>query len=70
VLEKVDFTLAARRKGHSTNLASYNTYSEDRIISPKKGYANCWSLPRFEEQISNPREMDWSVLYKTVRFKD
>ena len=70
VLERVDFRLAARVKGRSTNIARYHNYTDDHIIQPKKGYSLCWAVPPLEESVSDPRRLEWSIADKTFRFQD
>ena len=79
-LERVEFTLPARAKGRSTNLAKYHSYFDDHIIEPQTGFANCWAVPleksMFDDLIpeqsrkSYARELEWSILYKTMHFRD
>jgi len=66
----VSFTLAAREKGRSTNIAEYHSYSDDHILTPRTGWSNCWAVPKLSEQVAKPRDLEWSILYKDVRFQD
>jgi hypothetical protein len=68
-IEKVEFRLAARRKGRSTDLAKYHSYSDDHIIPPQQGYANCWRAPDLIEA-ADSAALDWSIAYRHVRFQD
>lgn len=69
-VERVTFTLAARVKGRSTNLAEYHSYSDDRIIEAKTGWAQCWAVPKLRETVKDPRALDWGIEYKTIKLKD
>lgn len=70
ILERVDFKLEARRKGRSTDIALYHSYSDDQIIEPGKGRGQCWAAPLSATETDNPRSLEWTVGYKSFKFKD
>jgi len=69
-LEKATFSLRARVKGRSTNIAQYHSYSDDHISVYKEGFANCWAVPPLSEPVSDPRALEWDILSKTLVFGD
>jgi hypothetical protein len=69
-IERFSFTLEAKVKGRSTDLARYHSYNDDHITPPKSGISNCWSVPELTQSIANPRDLDWSINYKSVTFRD
>jgi hypothetical protein len=44
-VERVEFTLSAREKGRSTNLAKHHVYVEDAILPPSHGRSSCVRAP-------------------------
>lgn len=70
IVEKVSFTLSANRPGRSSDLAKYHSYNDDHVIEPKKGYGNCWAVPELTEPVANPRELQWSIKYRSIYLKD
>ena len=69
-LERVTFTLRARIKGRSTNVAAYNSSYDDHISEPGFGYANCFAVPKLNEPVADPRSLEWDIEYKTVTFRN
>jgi hypothetical protein len=69
-VEKISFTLSARRTGRSSDLAKYNSYVDDHLIEPGKGYGMCWSTPELTEFVADPRELQWSIKYRSIYLKD
>lgn len=69
-LESVSFTLRARVKGRSTNLALHDSYTDDHISEPNMGYANCWPVPKLSEPVTDPRSLEWDIIYKRFSFRD
>ena len=70
ILESVRFTLRARIKGRSTNLALYHSYTDDHISEPHMGYANCWAAPKLSEPVADPRLLEWDIDSKNFSFRD
>jgi hypothetical protein len=70
ILERTTFTLAARFKDRSTDIAKYHSFEDDHISQPKFGYSNCWSVPEFTQPVADPRVLDWSIKHKTFYFRD
>jgi hypothetical protein len=68
-LDKVSFSLKATRKGHSTNLADYETYTDDKIRKPGEGWGNCWRAPLKANVKDDPRDLEWSVDYARMTFE-
>lgn len=64
-----DVTLKARRKGRSSNLATYENLKSDTIIPP--GYIDwsCWGAPLKSSVKDDPRELEWSVRTKKFSFE-
>jgi hypothetical protein len=69
-VEKVSFSLSARRPGRSSDLTKYNSYDDDHLIEPNKGHGTCWSAPELKELVADPRELQWSINYKSIYLKD
>jgi hypothetical protein len=66
----VSLSLAAHKPGRSSDISKYSSYTDDHTIEPNKGYGACWSAPEFTESVLDPRELQWSVKYKTIYFRD
>ena len=60
-VERVSFSLEARRKGYSTNFATYATYSDDKIIKPGEGYGTCWRAPLRSDVKDDPSALEWKA---------
>jgi hypothetical protein len=69
-VEKISFALSARRSGRSSDLAKYSSYEDDHLIEPGKGYGMCWSTPELTELVADPRQLEWSIKYKSIYFKE
>lgn len=69
-IEKVSFSLAAFRPGRTSDISKYNSYDDDHEIEPGKGYGGCWLAPELAEGSPDPRELRWSVKYKTIHFRE
>jgi len=60
-LDKVTFSLKATRKGYSTDLATYASYTDDRIRKPGEGWGGCWHAPLQTDVKDDPRDLEWKV---------
>lgn len=64
-IEKVYFTVKARKKGRSSDLTGSHHLTDDRIREPKKNeaFGQCWRIPLQADAKDNPRDLDWSINY-------
>lgn len=69
-LERTTFTLAARFKDRSTDIARYTSLVDDHINAPNNGYSNCWSVPPLSEPVADARVLNWSIASKRFVFRD
>jgi hypothetical protein len=69
-LERATFTLSARIKGRSSDLARYHSYVDDHISGPDQGFANCWASPELTEKVEDVRTLEWTISLRSVRFRD
>lgn len=69
-LERVSFRLVGKRTGRSTDIAEYQTYSDDYIINPKAGRGMCWRAPLRANIKENPRTLECSVHDAAYTFGD
>lgn len=69
-LERAEFSLAARVKGRSTDIAKYNDYVDDHISPSKRGYGGCYAAPVLSEPVADLRDLDWSISSKKFKFAD
>ena len=69
-LERVTFSLSAQQPDRSSDLAEYNSYEDDHISPPKKGYGGCWSAPKLKDPVADARTLQWSIKYKRLNFRD
>jgi len=60
-IEEVSFSLEARRKSFTTNLATYASFTDDKIRKPGEGWGTCWAAPLRDEVKDNPRDLEWKV---------
>lgn len=68
-IEQVRFSLEARRKGRSTNLATYKTYTDDKIRKPGEGFGGCWLAPLLPNVKDDPRELEWKASQVRITFE-
>jgi hypothetical protein len=68
-LERATFTLSARIKGRSTDLARYHSYEDDHIIGPNAASANCWAVPELIEKVADVRSLEWTINFRSVHFR-
>lgn len=59
-IQKVSFSLSAKRKGRSTDLARYHDYADDNIIKPNDGAGQCWAVPPLSAA-AVIKELEWSI---------
>lgn len=67
---KTSIRLQAFIPGRSTNFATWNRMSDDRIIKPGDGFGQCWR-PVLESSVpegTDPRALEWSVADYSVEF--
>jgi hypothetical protein len=69
-LERATFTLSARVKGRSTDLARYHSYDDDHISGPNEGFANCWASPELIEKVADVRSLEWTINSRSMRFRE
>jgi hypothetical protein len=64
-INSVTFTLEAKRKGYSGNIAAYNSYASDKIIPPHEAFAWCWKVPDLTDKTADPQSLQWSVSHSS-----
>ncbi|USJ24684.1 hypothetical protein [Ensifer adhaerens] len=57
-LDAVTVNVSARQKGFSKKVFE-TRYTIDKILAPKEGYGNCYSLG--DQAPANPRDLDWEI---------
>lgn len=71
VLESTSFVLEARRKGRSSNIASYERYNDDGIRQPRSdALGQCWAAPLPTTITDKPRELEWVATSPYFTFKN
>lgn len=66
----VKFEFVIHRKGHSTNLANWNSYRVDNIINPGEVYKRCWTYklqPKYQTY-SHPFNLEFEIGYTSITF--
>jgi hypothetical protein len=67
-IDEFRFSLAAKIKGRSSNVAAFNEYKDDHIIAPGLELLSCVRFPSFTTQFTgHPKELEWSISDKTFR---
>jgi hypothetical protein len=58
-------------KGHSNNLAAWDTYDDDKVIKPGEGWGNCWKIKSGESSYSSSPTWitDQNVEVRVVDFR-
>jgi hypothetical protein len=69
VLERFEFTLAAREQGRSTDLVQYHSWLDDHILQPGYHLSQCWSVPPLTQRVADPRALVWTIKYSSFVFK-
>lgn len=70
-IESVRFTLEARHKGYSSNIAYWDSYTDDRIRNPSNETSGtCWKAPLRSDTADDPKNLDWSISSVTYTFGD
>jgi len=68
-IDQVTFSLEARRKGYSTNLATYESHTQDKILKPGEGWGQCWRPPLKSEVKDDPRDLEWKATDVRITFE-
>jgi len=70
VVERAEWQFVACRSGHSSDLVEgYNPVHSDRILQPGESVALCFRLPSVSGD-TVPAQLQWSVKYQWVKFRD
>lgn len=69
-IDHVSFSLQAKVRGRSSNIADYHSYSSDTIIKPGEGFGQCYRLPKMSELVLDLKSLDWSLSYVSYTFGD
>jgi hypothetical protein len=67
-VENSTIWLAARAKGHSTNIVDYGSIDSDFIIKAGKAASSCQPSPKLKNEFHDPRTLEWSIDTKSFRF--
>jgi hypothetical protein len=59
-IKHTSFRLEARVPGRSTNIAAYDSYSDDHIIKPGESFTYCWRVPKLYEKVDDYSKLNWS----------
>jgi hypothetical protein len=67
----IDFVFEAYYPGRSTNLAQYETYTDDYIRKPgDPGRGTCWRRPQLNSTDIKHSDVEYKVRITSVRFED
>lgn len=67
----IDFRLEAYYPGRSTNLAKYDTWTDDFIRKPGDDpIGNCWRLPELDSPYVKRSDVEYKVRIISVRFEE
>lgn len=67
----INFQLEAYYPGRSTNLAKYDTWTDDFIRKPgDKAIGNCWRVPELDSPDIKHSDVEYKVRITSVRFED
>ena len=72
-VNSIDFDITIRRKGYSKDLSDWMIdYESDKIIKPGDAHGSCWryKLRSEYERYNNPKNLEFEIGYKSVRFSN
>jgi hypothetical protein len=68
-VSSVFYDLVLKRRGFSGEAGRLASIRGDKILKPGEAFTTCYALPLLRDQV-DPRELDFEVAYKVVKFAD
>jgi hypothetical protein len=70
VVEETNFNVEVRRVGYSNVINSYTHITDSKILKPNETSMNCFrtTTTDYKSELIRDKDVDYSAIYKTVKF--